>query len=104
MGAMVLALMVAASLAMVVPTPLLHILLVAMSIPTPMAATPTELWTTAQLRLAIPHLVTLEGLLLARWRGGGVPGAGHTESTYREELVLVLVTSYQWLITMLYWA
>ena len=64
--AMVLALMVAASLAMVVPTPLLHTLLLAMSIPTPMAATPTELRTTAQLRLAISHLVTLEGLLLAR--------------------------------------
>ena len=61
---MVLALMVAASLAMVVPTPLLHTLLMAMSIPTPMAA--TEFRTTAQLRLAISHLVTLEGLLLAR--------------------------------------
>ena len=62
--AMVLALMVAASLAMVVPTPLLHTLLMAMLIPTPMAA--TEFRTTAQLRLATSHLVTLEGLLLAR--------------------------------------
>ena len=64
--AMVLALMVAAFLAMVVPTPLLHTQLAVMSIPTPLAATPTELRTTAQLRLAISHLVTLEGLLLAR--------------------------------------
>ena len=64
--AMVLALMVAASLAMVEPTPLLHTLLAVMSIPTPMAATPTELRTMAQLRLAISHLVTLEDLLLAR--------------------------------------
>ena len=64
--AMVLAPMVAASLAMVVPTPLLHTLLAAMSIPTPMAATPTELRTMAQLRLVISHLVTLEDLLLAR--------------------------------------
>ena len=67
--AMVLALMVAASrLAMVVPTPLLHTLLAAMSIPipTPMAATPTELRTMAQVRLAISHLGTLEDLLLAR--------------------------------------
>ena len=62
--AMVLALMVAASLAMVVPTPLLHTLLMAMSIPTPMAA--TEFRTTAQLRLAISHLGILEDLLLAR--------------------------------------
>ena len=66
--AMVLAPMVAASLAMVVPTPLLHTLLAAMSIPipTPMAATPTELRTMAQVRLAISHLGTLEDLLLAR--------------------------------------
>ena len=64
--AMALALMVAASLAMVVPTPLLHTLLAAMSIPMPMAATPTELRTMAQLRLAISQLLTLEDLLLAR--------------------------------------
>ena len=64
--AMVLALMVAASLAMAVPTPLLHTLLAAMSIPMPMAATPTELRTMAQLRAAISHLHTLEDLLLAR--------------------------------------
>ena len=64
--AMVLALMVAAFLAMVESTPLLRILLAAMSIPTPMAATPMELRTTAQLRLAISHLLTLEDLLLAR--------------------------------------
>ena len=64
--ATVLALTVAASQAMVVPTPLLHILLAAMSIPTPMAATPTELRTMAQLRLAISQLLTLEDLLLAR--------------------------------------
>ena len=63
---MALALMVAASLAMVVPTPLLHTLLAAMSIPTPMAATPTELRTMAQLRLATSHLGTMEDLLLAR--------------------------------------
>ena len=65
-GDMVLALMVAASLAMVVPTTLLHTLLAAMSILTPMAATPTELRTMAQLRLAISQLLTLEDLLLAR--------------------------------------
>ena len=64
--AMVLALMVAASLAIVTFTPLLHILLAAMSIPTPVAATPMELRTVAQLRLAISHLLTLEDLLLAR--------------------------------------
>ena len=64
--AMVLAPMVAASLATVVPTPLLHTLLAAMLILTPMAATPTELRTMAQLGLAISHLVTLEDLLLAR--------------------------------------
>ena len=64
--ATVLALMVAASLAMVEPTPLLHTLLAAMSIRTPMAATPTELRTMAQLRQAISHLLTLEDLLLAR--------------------------------------
>ena len=65
--ATVLALMVAASQAMVEsPTPLLHILLAAMSIPTPMAATPTELRTMAQLRLATSHLGTMEDLLLAR--------------------------------------
>ena len=64
--ATVLAPMVAASLAMEEPTPLLHILLAAMSIPTPMAATPTELRTMAQLRLAISHLGILEDLLLAR--------------------------------------
>ena len=64
--AMVLALMVAASLAMVVPTPLLHTLLAAMLILTPMAATPTELRTMAQLRLAISHLVILEDPPLAR--------------------------------------
>ena len=64
--AMVLAPMVAASLAMVVPTPLLHTLLAAMLILTPMAATPTELRTMAQLRLAISHLVILEDPPLAR--------------------------------------
>ena len=64
--AMVLALMVAASLAMVVPTPLLHTLLAATPILTPMVATPTELRTMAQLRLAISHLGILEDLLLAR--------------------------------------
>ena len=64
--AMVLAHMVAASLAMVVPTPLLHTLLAAMSIRTPMAATPTELRTMTQLRLDTSHLVILEDLLLAR--------------------------------------
>ena len=64
--ATVLALTVAASQAMVVPTPLLHTLLAAMSIPMPMAATPTELRTMAQLRLAISQLLTLEDLLLAR--------------------------------------
>ena len=64
--AMVLAPMVAASLAMVVPTPLLHTLLAAMLILTPMAATPTELRTMAQLRLDTSHLVILEDLLLAR--------------------------------------
>ena len=64
--ATVLAPMVAASLAMVVPTPLLHTLLAAMSIPTPMAATPTDLRTMAQLRAAISHLGTLEDLHLAR--------------------------------------
>ena len=64
--AMVLALMVAASMAIVVSTPLLHILLAATSIPTPMAATPTELRTMAQLRLDTSHLVILEDLLLAR--------------------------------------
>ena len=65
--AMVLALMVAASLAMVEPpTPLLHTLQAAMSIPMPLAATPTELRTMAQLRLAISQLLTLEDLLLAR--------------------------------------
>ena len=64
--ATVLALTVAASQAMVVPTPLLHTLLAAMSIPMPMAATPTELRTMAQLRLAFSHLGTLEDLLLAR--------------------------------------
>ena len=63
---MVLALMVVASLAMVEPTPLLHTLLAVMVIPTPMAATPTELRTMAQLRAAISHLHTLEDLLLAR--------------------------------------
>ena len=63
---MVLALMVAASLAMVESTPLLHTLLAVMPIPTPMAATPTELRTMAQLRLAISQLLTLEDLLLAR--------------------------------------
>ena len=62
--AMVLALMVAASLAMVVSTPLLHTLQAAMSIPMP--ATPTELRTMAQLRLDTSHLVILEDLLLAR--------------------------------------
>ena len=65
--AMVLAHMVAASQAMVEPpTPLLHTLQAAMSIPMPMAATPTELRTMAQLRLAISQLLTLEDLLLAR--------------------------------------
>ena len=64
--AMVLALMVAASLAMAVPTPLLHTLLAATPIPTPMVATPTELRTMAQLRLAISHPGILEDLLLAR--------------------------------------
>ena len=65
--AMVLALMVAASQAMVEPpTPLLHTLQAAMSIPMPMAATPTELRTMAQLRLAISQLLTLKDLLLAR--------------------------------------
>ena len=64
--AMVLAPMVAASLAIVTFTPLLHTLQAAMSIPTPMAATPMELRTTAQLKLAISHLLTLEDLLLAR--------------------------------------
>ena len=64
--AMALAPMVAASLAMVVPTPLLHTLLAATPTPTPMAATPTELRTMAQLRLAISQLLTLEDLLLAR--------------------------------------
>ena len=64
--ATVLALTVAASQAMVVPTPLLHTLLVVMPIPTPMAATPTELRTMAQLRLATSHLGTMEDLLLAR--------------------------------------
>ena len=64
--AMVLALMVAASLAMVEPTPLLHTLPAAMPIPTPMAVTPTELRTMAQLRLAISHLVILEDPPLAR--------------------------------------
>ena len=64
--AMVLALMVAAFLAMVESTPLLRILLAAMSIPTPMAVTPTELRIMAQLRAAISHLGTLEDLLLAR--------------------------------------
>ena len=63
---MVLALMVAASLAMVESTPLLHTLLAVMPIPTPMAATPTELRTMAQLRLATSHLGTMEDLLLAR--------------------------------------
>ena len=64
--AMVVALMVPASLAMVVPTPLLHTLLAATPILTPMVATPTELRTMAQLRLATSHLGTLEDLLLAR--------------------------------------
>ena len=64
--AMVVALMVPASLAMVVPTPLLHTLLAATPILTPMVATPTELRTMAQLRLAISHLGILEDLLLAR--------------------------------------
>ena len=65
--AMVLAPMVAASLAMVEPpTPLLHTLQAAMSIPMPMAATPTELRIMVQLRLAISQLLTLEDLLLAR--------------------------------------
>ena len=63
--AMVLALMVAASLAMVEPTPLLHTPLVATSTPT-LTATPTELRTMAQLRLDTSHLVILEDLLLAR--------------------------------------
>ena len=64
--ATVLAPMVAASLAMVVPTPLLHTLLAATPIPTPMVVTPTELRTMAQLRLGISHLGILEDLLLAR--------------------------------------
>ena len=65
--AMVLAHMVAASQAMVEPpTPLLHTLQAAMSIPMLLAATPAELRTMAQLRLAISHLLTLEDLLLAR--------------------------------------
>ena len=65
--AMVLAPMVAASQAMVEPpTPLLHTLLAAMSIPMPMAATPTELRIMVQLRLATSQLLTLEDLLLAR--------------------------------------
>ena len=64
--AMAIALMVAVSLAMVVPTPLLHTLLAAMLIPTPMAPTPTDLRTMAQLRAAISHLGTLEDLHLAR--------------------------------------
>ena len=64
--ATVLALTVAASQAMVVPTPLLHTLLAATPILTPMVATPTELRTMAQLRLAISHLGILEDLLLAR--------------------------------------
>ena len=65
--AMALALMVvAASTAMVVPTPLLHALLAATPIPTPMVVTPTELRTMAQLRLGISHLGILEDLLLAR--------------------------------------
>ena len=65
--ATVLALTVAASLAMLEPpTPLLRTLLVAMSIPMPMAATPTELGIMVQLRLAISQLLTLEDLLLAR--------------------------------------
>ena len=64
--ATVLALTVAASQAMVVPTPLLHTLLAAMSIPMPMAATPTELRIMVRLRLAISQLLTLEDLLLAR--------------------------------------
>ena len=63
---MVLAPMAAASLATVESTPLLHTLLAVMSIPTPMAATPTELRTMAQLRLATSHLGTMEDLLLAR--------------------------------------
>ena len=63
---MVLAPMAAASLATVESTPLLHTLLAVMSIPTPMAATPTELRTMAQLRLATSHLGTVEDLLLAR--------------------------------------
>ena len=64
--AMALAVMVAASLAMVTFTPLLHILQAATPIPTPMAVTPTELRIMAQLRAAISHLGTLEDLLLAR--------------------------------------
>ena len=64
--AMALAVMVAASLAMVTFTPLLHILQAATPIPTPMAVTPTELRTMAQLRLDTSHLVILEDLLLAR--------------------------------------
>ena len=65
--AMALARMVvAASMAMVVPTPLLHTLLAATPTPTPMVAAPTELRTMAQLRLAISHLGILEDLLLAR--------------------------------------
>ena len=59
-------LMVAASMAMVTSTPLLHTLPAAMPIPTPMAVTPTELRTMAQLRLDTSHLVILEDLLLAR--------------------------------------
>ena len=64
--AMAIVLMVAVSLAMVVPTPLLHTLLAATPTPTPMVAAPTELRTMAQLRLAISHLGILEDLLLAR--------------------------------------
>ena len=63
---MVLAPMAAASLAAVESTPLLHTLLAATPIPTPMVATPTERRTMAQLRLAISHLGILEDLLLAR--------------------------------------
>ena len=63
---MVLAPMVAASLAMVESTPLLHTLLAVMPIPTPTAATPMMLRTMAQLRLATSHLGTMEDLLLAR--------------------------------------
>ena len=64
--AMALALIVAASLAMVESTPLLHTLLAVMPIPTPTAATPMMLRTMAQLRLATSHLGTMEDLLLAR--------------------------------------